>query len=138
MKNIHFKKTNTKNLKKFLSICKEELKTFRYFNKRSISIIKTHVLNNIIAIDDLPIGYFHLEKENNIFWFGVCISKKYQSNKLGSLILSYVISFCLFNNIKKINLTVDAHNTKAIHLYIKYKFKIKKINGGMIHMILEL
>ena len=138
MKNIIFKKTNIKNLKTFLTTCKEELQAFRYFNKRPLSIIKKHALNNIIIVDHVPVGYFHIEKENNIFWFGVCISKKYQSNKLGSLIISYVISFCLLNNIKEINLTVDTNNVKAINLYTKYKFKIKKINASAIYMVLQL
>ena len=49
-----------------------------------------------------------------------------------------VITFCKLNDIKTINLTVDADNSSAISLYLKYEFKIKKIKDTTIHMVLDI
>jgi len=138
MINLIFKKTNKKYLQQFLSSCTDELDHFRYFDKRKLNVIQDQILTNLIFIDKTPIAYFHIEKENNTFWFGICINKKYHQFGIGSLIMNTVISFCKLNNIKTINLTVDADNNSAISLYLKYKFKIKKIKDSTIHMVLDI
>jgi len=138
MLNLIFKKTDKKYLKQFLSSCTDELNYFRYFNKRKLTVIKNQILSNLVFLNKIPIAYFHLEKENNVFWFGICINKKYHQFGIGSLIMRTVITFCKLNDIKTINLTVDADNSSAISLYLKYKFKIKKIKDTTIHMVLDI
>jgi GNAT superfamily N-acetyltransferase len=138
VKHLYFKNTDKQHLQIFLSNCTNELETFRYFKKRKLDIIDSHLLSNLVFLDETPIAYFHLEKENDLIWFGICVSKQYQSYGIGSLILNNVISFAKLNNITNLHLTVDCENTMAVNLYIKYKFKIKKIKDNVIHMILDL
>ena len=41
--------------------------TFRYFNKRTIDVIKNHLLTILLLVNDLPIGYAHIDYENK-YW----------------------------------------------------------------------
>lgn len=138
MKHLYFKNTDKNELQIFLNNCTDELTTFRYFKKRNLDTINSHLLSNLVFLDETPIAYFHLEKEEDLIWFGICVSKQYQSYGIGSLILNKVICFAKLNNITSLHLTVDCENVMAINLYIKYKFKIKKIKDTVIHMILQL
>jgi RimJ/RimL family protein N-acetyltransferase len=138
MKKIYIKDTDKQQLQLFLNNCTDELKNFRYFKKRKLDIVDSHLLSNLVFLNETPIAYFHLEKENNLIWFGICVNKKYQKFGIGSLILNNVISFAKLNNLKSIHLTVDCENIAAINLYTKYKFKIKKISDSIINMVLDL
>jgi ribosomal protein S18 acetylase RimI-like enzyme len=133
LKNI----TNEYELKKFIESCKEETKSFRYFSNRPYDIFKTHICSYLLYLNDAAIGYYHIENENNINWFGICISKKYQGYGIGSFILNHMISTCKLNNIEKIHLSVDINNSVAINLYNKFNFKIKKVNEFYLEMIKE-
>lgn len=121
-------------LSSFLSSCEDELKTFRYFNNRPLSVCNKHCLSKIISIDDVPAAYFHLEKENEKYWFGICVKKRYQGIGISTLILNYVKVFCIVNNIDRIHLTVDNHNFIAINAYLKQGFSVFKNNLNNIEM----
>jgi ribosomal protein S18 acetylase RimI-like enzyme len=96
--------------------------TFRYFSKRNVGCIKTHILTVIGTIDSVPIAYGHIDKdETDICWLGICILDKYQSYGYGTHIIEYLIENA---NNNSIYLTVDDSNIKAISLYHKFGFII--------------
>ena len=98
--------------------------TFRYFNKRSINVIKNHIITLILIDDNLPVGYAHIDYDDNKYWFGVCILENYQGKGQGKKIREYIFNDERIKNIDNIYLTVDKINYIAISLYKKYNFYI--------------
>ncbi|MBR3720568.1 MAG: ribosomal protein S18-alanine N-acetyltransferase [Clostridia bacterium] len=69
--------------------------------------------------------------------------KDFRNKGIGTAILSYIIDFALFNNIKKITLEVNENNISAIHLYEKLGFakiaeRPKYYNGIDTAIIMQL
>ena len=67
---MEFLKISTKNdlqiLFKFIDSLKEEKKTFKYFDKREIEIVKKHELTYLLlGIKNEIIAYGHIEKDKN-------------------------------------------------------------------------
>jgi GNAT superfamily N-acetyltransferase len=98
--------------------------TFRYFNKRSIDVIKNHLITLILADKELPFGYAHIDFDDNKYWFGICILEHYQGNGYGKNMMEYILNHEKIRNIDKIYLTVDKINVNAIKLYKKFDFDI--------------
>ena len=98
--------------------------TFRYFNKRSINVIKNHIITLILIDDNLPVGYAHIDYDDDKYWFGVCILDNYQGKGYGKKIMEYIFNNERVKNIDNIYLTVDKVNYIAISLYKKYNFYI--------------
>jgi len=120
---------NNNNLKLLYDFTQNKLpNTFRYFNSRSINIIKNHIVTIVGIVDELPIAYGHIDNEYNINWLGICVLKEFHGNGYGKKILNYLINYIYSNNISNIQLSVDIDNYIAINLYLKNKFKIQKIN----------
>lgn len=98
--------------------------TFRYFNKRTIDVIKNHIFTIILIDNNLPVGYAHIDYDDNNHWFGICILDKYQGKGYGKKMMEYIFNHEKIKNIDKIYLTVDKINTIAIKLYTKFGFYI--------------
>ena len=98
--------------------------TFRYFNKRTIDVVDNHIITILLLVNNLPIGYAHIDFEDNKHWFGICILDNYQGKGYGKKIMEYIFNHEKIKNIDNIYLTVDKINTIAIYLYIKFNFKI--------------
>ncbi len=90
---------------------------------------------SFIALKDnkTPVGFayiYNLSKSDDNFWeakdFGIVIEEKCQGYGIGSKLIQKIINSCIQNRIDKINLTVFAENTNAIHLYEKFGFKLGK------------
>lgn len=94
----------------------------RYFKK----LIKTSRLA-VFIVDDTVVAYigFSLRKKicliSDLAVFLCNRNKGYASN-----LLNFVFEKCYIKNIKKVRLVVDIKNEKAISLYYKYNFKLKK------------
>jgi ribosomal protein S18 acetylase RimI-like enzyme len=99
--------------------------SFRYFNHRPISIIQNHLITILYIINNEPIGYAHIDydNENDIFWFGICILPLYHNMGIGKKMMNYIFQKNEIKN-KDIYLTVDITNQYAIHLYETFHFKI--------------
>jgi perosamine synthetase len=95
--------------------------TFRYFNKRSVEIINNHLITLLIMDNDIPIGYAHIDSEDNKYWLGIYINDAYQNKGLGNKIIKYLINHYKIDN--EIFLTVDNDNICAKKLYLKNGFK---------------
>ena len=99
--------------------------SFRYFNKRSYTIIKNHLITVLLFISNKAIGYGHIDIDNNKKWFGICVLDNYQGKGYGTELIRYILNhekISILNTI--IHLTVDKTNNVAIQLYLKYKFII--------------
>ena len=98
--------------------------TFRYFNKRSVNVISNHLITLILTDDNLPVGYAHIDYDDNKYWFGICILENYQGKGYGKKLMEYIFNHEKIINIDNIYLTVDKINDIAISLYKKYNFYI--------------
>ena len=99
--------------------------TFRYFNTRDISCVQNHLVTIVGIVDNKEVAYGHLDYEDNI-WLGICILSEYQGKGYGKQIMNYLLEYSRKNHINEIILSVDKDNVKAISLYKKYDFKVKK------------
>jgi len=126
-------KNNLYILEQFLSNAGDTLKTFRYFQKRSLEVIKNHIITYIITDNTMPVCYGHLDKENEKVWLGIAVVQNYQKMGLGNNMMNHLINYGHHNNIKQIFLSVDKDNTNAIHLYNKFGFV--KISEAEFHYI---
>ena len=108
---------------------------FRYFEKRNLNCIKNHLVTYLGYLENKPIAYGHLDKEDNNVWLGLCILENQQGMGFGKEMLKYLIDFSDKNLIKEIKLTVDIDNFKALNLYLKHGFKISEINKK--HYLME-
>lgn len=115
-------------------------KQFRYFKKRSISVIKNHHITIVGTIckknKHIPISYCHIDKDDNTNWIGICVLEEYQKQGYGTTMLTYLIDYINKHNIQNVKLSVDIDNWKALKLYINHGFKI--INVSNTHYILKL
>jgi RimJ/RimL family protein N-acetyltransferase len=100
--------------------------SFRYFNKRELTVIKNHIctLGLIEKSENKLVAYGHLENEANIVWLGIAIHPSFQGIGLGSKMMDLLLAKSYSFGIKEIFLSVDKENTKAINLYKKFCFKI--------------
>ena len=98
--------------------------TFRYFNKRNIDVIKNHLITIILLDNELPVGYAHIDFDDNKYWFGICILENYQGMGNGKKMMEYIFNNEKIKNIENIYLTVDKVNISAINLYKKKNFNI--------------
>ncbi len=119
---------NINILKEFIKL--NDSKYFRYYDKRNTDIIKNHLITIILTDNDNNIiGYSHIDNENSINWFGICILDKYKGNGNGKKCINYMIDYINKNNIKNVKLSVDIENYIAVKLYLKNNFYIKEIHN---------
>ena len=116
-------------LENFVLNLEEALNTFRYFTKRDLNIVKTHIVSFLVLENDMPVAYGHLEQYESIVWLGVCVLPNYQGRKLGLMVMNELISKAKKKKIHEIYLTVDRQNKAAINLYEQLGFtKIEVLN----------
>ena len=65
LEKINISSQNINILEDFINLLDKEKETFRYFNKRSISVVKNHVYTCLLKHKDEIIAYGHLDKEND-------------------------------------------------------------------------
>jgi perosamine synthetase len=112
-------------------------KHFRYFNSRNIDIIKNHELTILLKHNNITIGYAHIDFEDK-YWIGIYLEKDYRNKGIGKLILSYLISYSKYKNLKKLHLTVDVDNNSAVKIYSKLGFREINRSDKIVYMNLDL
>lgn len=117
---IEINENNNYLLKEFLNNILPN--TFRYFNKRTIDVIQNHYITLLLLHELKPVGYAHIDYDDNKYWFGICILDEYQGKGYGKKMMEYIFNHEKIRNIDKIYLTVDKINTIAIKLYTKFNF----------------
>jgi ribosomal protein S18 acetylase RimI-like enzyme len=130
--NIH----NCHIIKNFLSLCKESLKTFRYFKTRKIEqAITNHEHTIVLQVDGQYLGYAHIDIECNNRWFGICVADNYIGKGIGKILMREIL---LRNRSKPLRLSVDSDNSSAIILYERSGFqRIELLENNSILMELK-
>ncbi|MGB3776636.1 MAG: GNAT family N-acetyltransferase [Leeuwenhoekiella sp.] len=126
---------NEEGIKRFLELAGDSLLKFRYFDSRPVSIIKNHRLTALAFSNNEPVGYGHLDLEDNITWLGIAVIEKGRGKGTGKKMMNFLIAYADAHSIAEICLTVDEDNEHAIHLYKKFDFQIAKhLDGGRLLM----
>lgn len=107
--------------------------TFRYFNSRNEDCFDNHFYH-IILNDPYPVGYGHLDYENDKMWLGMCVFDSFVGKGYGKQILKNLIDS---REKHHLYLSVDKENFKAINLYLHNGFKIYSQNKKIFYCILE-
>ncbi len=112
-------------LKDFILKMQDATKTFRYFNNRTVDVIKNHLVTLIMINESkLPVAYGHLDKENENIWLGICVLPDYKGEGYGNKMMQELIKKAYEFSVPKILLTVDKGNAVAIKMYEKFQFKL--------------
>ena len=122
LRTVKINNSNLEFLKEFLETAGISLKTFRYYNKHPLSIIKNHLVTYMIMNNNSPICYGHLDKEKEQIWLGIAVTEEYCSKGLGKMMMNKLINYAKRHQVNKIFLSVDNDNLRAINLYKKFNF----------------
>ena len=121
MQIIHVEQDNEKHMQLLTDFISEDLgQSFRYYQKRSIDVVKNHLLTLLLTDKTKAIGYAHIDKDDNKMWFGICILNEYRGLGYGNMILKHITSL----NYRPLWLSVDSDNQRAQHLYKKFGFNV--------------
>lgn len=133
---VSIKKENIHLLKTFIEHIGIAGETFRYFNKRSVEVINNHLITLVLLENDIPVGYGHLEPENDIFWLGICVLPAFSGKGYGKNMMNALIERAKELKLTSITLTVDRQNTVAIKLYEQFNFKIETVHKNYYKYVL--
>lgn len=116
-----FEKITEQNLDKFISLYNSllpaDLTSFRYFENRGIHHVLKIFSANMVISNNNPIGYFHIDIEEEVAWFGIFIKPSSQGKGYSHLIIEKAQEICRENNIQGLTLSVDRDNHRAISAY---------------------
>lgn len=129
---IEIKKENKNILADFIP--KIDSNFFRYFDKRNINCIENHILTIAIEFENEIIGYAHIDKDNDINWFGIFILNNFTNKGIGLKTSNYILNHNKIKFLEKISLSVDKDNISAIKLYEKLGFKLSQEKETYIFM----
>lgn len=130
MEFVQVKYPDVKLLQQFIDEAGASLKSFRYFQKRPLEVIKNHACTFLLVDDEEPVAYGHLDKEDDTIWLGVAVIEAYLGLGLGVLVMKKLIDFAKENHITTIKLSVDNNNSSAISLYKKLGFVLQEKKEG--------
>lgn len=141
---IQVKYPDTQLLKQFIDGAGNSLKTFRYFQKRPLEVIKEHLCTFLLLDEKTPVAYGHLDVTNEsvisehcgddksttttttTIWLGIAVSERYIGLGLGVLMMNKLIEYGRTHAVKQIKLSVDNDNGPAIGLYERLGFKLQE------------
>jgi len=108
---------------------------FRYYNSRTIDVIKDHILTMLFydTIKNKYFGYTHIDFCEQ-YWFGIYLDSDYRGKKLGDLLCKYTLSHKKLNSITDVSLSVDTDNNSAVKLYLNNGFEEYKRTESVIYM----
>ena len=142
MQFVQVKYPDVKLLEQFIAEAGTSLKSFRYFQKRPLEVIKNHLCTFLLLDEGKPVVYGHLDVSDEAtiasncgsdekivptqktIWLGIAVTEKFVGLGLGVMMMNQLISFAKLNKVKEIKLSVDNDNTSAIALYEKLGFKL--------------
>jgi len=115
------------DLERFLSKLGSGAASFRYFASRPLSVINKHLKTILLYnIESEPIGYGHLEWEDDICWLGIAIAEKSKGKGYGKMMMQELFLLAKRNNVELISLSVDRSNQVAASMYEKLGFQLFK------------
>ena len=129
---------NPNEIDNLLNLSNEALNSFRYFKTRSTTMVLCHKYNVICYYDSIPCAYGHLDyDENSKLWLGILVADQYQNKGLGKRIMEMLLKAFYKLNEKKLYLSVDKDNIKAINLYKKFGFDLLEKKENVLYYILQ-
>ncbi|WP_421808361.1 GNAT family N-acetyltransferase [Flagellimonas sp.] len=111
-------------LNEFISGLDREQDSFRYFKNRDLDVIKNHLITILLLDAGNPIGYGHLDKEDDKVWLGIVIKEDYQGKGLANILMNELLRNGDKMGINTISLSVDTTNERAKALYKKHGFHL--------------
>lgn len=120
--NIHA--DNIHLIEKFLSNAGDSVRTFRYYEKRPLSIIENHLYTCVYAIGEHIAAYGHLDRERDITWLGIAVSENYKQQGIGKQMMKHLLDQAALLQVEEIRLSVDKDNLAAKRLYDQFGFSI--------------
>ena len=140
IENINVVEINNSNINLLINFLSNPLPlTFRYFESRTIDIIKNHVITLLLIKGEEILGYAHIDYDKNSDrnWFGICILPTHHNKGYGNFLMNNILIKSKNKKICSIYLTVDNTNTYAIKLYSKHNFNEITKNEKFITMLLD-
>ena len=114
---------DTSLLQAFLDDLEGSSAGFRYFATRPLSVIAGHLYTVLLEDTERgPIGYGHLDPEDEVVWLGVSVVKEFRGRGLGYAIVAHLLSEAVKRRVRAVTLSVDSDNEPAIALYRKIGF----------------
>ncbi|MDA9560990.1 GNAT family N-acetyltransferase [Schleiferiaceae bacterium] len=129
VKTLRIKKVGineTQLIRSFLLEAPETIKSFRYFQNRTLDVVSNHIITIIALSDNKVVGYGHLDKELNTIWFGIAVADSFKGKGIGKKLMKYLIDYADNVDIPVIKLSVDVNNIVAIKMYEKCNFIVEK------------
>lgn len=125
-------------LQEFLNTAGTALETFRYYNKRPLSVTDSHLCTLLLLSDDRPVAYGHLDPEKEKIWLGIAVADAFQGRGLGKKMMDLLIAKARGKKCSGLFLSVDKQNTTAISLYQRFGFTIvQELNADIYLMNLS-
>ena len=122
-------------VRNFIQSAGDSLKSFRYFEKRDISIIREHYHTVLLYSDKEIIGYGHLDPcDEGKTWLGICLKSGYTGKGFGKIIMKNLTEYADTSRIEEINLSVDISNIGGKKLYEQFGFKVYNKTESMYFM----
>ncbi|EAR02775.1 GNAT family N-acetyltransferase [Maribacter sp. HTCC2170] len=127
---LQISQKNTSELVSFIKNLGDEQESFRYFKSRDVKALENHVFTFLLLLDKTPIGYGHLDAEDNIIWLGIVVKKEYQGKGFAKEIMLVLIDKAKELGLDSIQLSVDNDNVRALALYKRFGFEVVSENEG--------
>jgi ribosomal protein S18 acetylase RimI-like enzyme len=119
-------------LERFLRSAGNSLVTFRYFARRPVQVIDSHIYTAILVDDQAaPLAYGHLDSEGSKVWLGICVLESVRGRGIGRSMMEHLIGEAAAQRLPSLWLKVDAANTSAIALYQKMGFVVREEQPGV-------
>lgn len=120
---VKISKMSIKDLNTIKNILEDEFDDFWNYNILSSELKNSNSKYFVLKLADEIIGFAGIlivldEAEIT----NIVIKKSYREKHLSSILMKYLITYCVENNIKKIHLEVSSKNKIAINLYTKFGF----------------
>ena len=122
IESLELKIGNISLINQFLINAGRSLETFRYFEKRSLESINSHLITYVLIKEMQVIGYGHLERENEKVWLGIAIVESQMGMGYGLYMMDSLLDFARKQQIGQVHLSADKVNIGAIKLYEKVGF----------------
>lgn len=127
---LRINRENIYYLKNFIDDMGTSSRSFRYYaNRNPDEVIDNHLVTYILCDVD-PVGYGHLDKENEKVWLGVCVIDGQHGKGYGKMIMEKLVD----SYSGDIWLSVDVDNVRAINLYKLFSFNIMSEDDTTVYM----
>lgn len=119
-------------VRNFLSRAGTSLRTFRYFETRSVEVVSRHLVT-LLGYDPPdgtrsgpPISYGHIDvDEQGKHWLGICVAESHARRRgFGKRMTEALLRHAEQRGVTEIRLSVDVDNDIACRLYRKFGFVV--------------